>query len=644
MPLISSLLIANRGEIACRIARTCARLGIRTVAVHADADADALHVRSCDVAVTLAGNAPADTYLRIDLLIDAARRAGADAIHPGYGFLAENADFAAAVLDAGLTWVGPPPAAIAAMGSKIAAKARMRSAGVPVLPDSTVESIDEIGFPLLVKASAGGGGRGMRIVRSADDLAGATAAAEREAGAAFGDGTVFCERYVERGRHVEVQVLADRHGRVVALPERECSIQRRHQKVVEESPSPAVDETLRAAMRTAAEAAAREVGYEGAGTVEFLLAPDGWFAFLEMNTRLQVEHPVTEAVTGLDLVEWQLAVAEGRPLGPAVVDHPIDGWAVEVRLTAEDPAAGYLPATGRLTTFEIPGDVRVDTGVEAGSVISPYYDSMVAKVIAHRPTRETALRALRASLRDARIHGVTTNRDQLLRILEHPDVVAGDIDTELLARVDLTAPITGDLERAAAAAALAIAATNRSGATTWSALPSGWRNNPAVDQSIELRTAGRTLLVAYRLGREQHLTVDGHPLDGQVLAAGPTQVTCSVDGVTVTHRVVVDGATVHVDGADGAVTFEVVPRFADPADATHAAGSLVAPMPGSITRLAVAVGDEVDAGQVLVALEAMKMEHQVRAPAAGRVVEVHVRVGDQVEGGHPLLVLEEAAP
>jgi propionyl-CoA carboxylase alpha chain len=644
MPLVSRLLIANRGEIACRIARTCARLGIGTVAVHSDADAGALHVRSCDTAVALAGSAPADTYLRIDLLIDAARRAGADAIHPGYGFLAENAAFASAVLEAGLTWIGPPPDAISAMGSKIAAKARMRSAGVPVLPDTTVETIEEIGLPLLVKASSGGGGRGMRIVRSAAELDDALTAAEREAASAFGDGTVFCERYVERGRHIEIQILADRHGRVVALPERECSIQRRHQKIVEESPSPAVGPELRAAMGDAAAAAARAVGYEGAGTVEFLMAPDGSFAFLEMNTRLQVEHPVTEAVTGLDLVEWQIAVAEGLPLGEAVVDHRIDGWAIEVRLTAEDPAAGYLPATGTLTTFEIPGDVRVDSGVEAGSIVSPYYDSMVAKVIAHLPTRTMALRALRSSLRGARIHGLSTNRDQLLRILDHPDVVAGDLDTELLDRHDLTSPITGDVERAAAAAALALAATNRAAATTWSALPTGWRNNPAVDDAIELRVDDRTLRVAYRLGRLAHLTVDGHDLGGHLVEVSPTAVTCSVDGVSITHRVVVAGAVIHVDGADGAVRFEVVPRFTDPAHAAHAAGSLVAPMPGSITRLAVAVGDEVEAGQVLVALEAMKMEHQVRAPAAGRVVELHVQLGDQVEGGHALLVLEDAEP
>ena len=333
--MIERILIANRGEIAVRVARTCRRLGVDTVAVFSDADADALHVQSCDTAVHLPGNAPADTYLRIDLLLDAARRAGADAVHPGYGFLAESAAFAEAVIAVGLAWIGPPPAAIAAMGSKIEAKAMMRAAGVPVLADSTVEGADDpdaVGFPMLVKASAGGGGRGMRIVRRPDELVAALDAAEQEAAAAFGDGTVFCERFVERGRHVEIQIFADRHGHVVSLHERECSIQRRHQKIVEESPSPAVDAELRARMGVAAVEAARAVGYEGAGTVEFLLGPDGEFAFLEMNTRLQVEHPVTEAVTGLDLVELQVLVAEGSPLPACALDPPLDGVAVPARL------------------------------------------------------------------------------------------------------------------------------------------------------------------------------------------------------------------------------------------------------------------------------------------------------------------------
>ena len=387
---INRVLIANRGEIARRIIRTCRRLGIATVAVHSDADAAAPYVAEADVAVRLPGNDPTDTYLRVDLLLDAARATGADAVHPGYGFLAENAAFAAAVEGAGLIWIGPPPSAIEAMGSKIGAKAMMRQAGVPVLPDSTVESLAEIGLPALVKASAGGGGRGMRLVHTADELAAAVAGAEREAERAFGDGTVFVERYVEGGRHVEVQVFADEHGHVVALFERDCTLQRRHQKIVEEAPSPAVAPELRAAMCTAAVDAATAVGYRGAGTVEFLLAADATFAFLEMNTRLQVEHPVTEMIAGLDLVELQLRVAAGEPLPVQALEPTRRGHAIEVRLCAEDPANGYLPSTGRFEQVAWPTGtgVRVDSGIESGSVVSPFYDSMIAKLIAHAPHQD----------------------------------------------------------------------------------------------------------------------------------------------------------------------------------------------------------------------------------------------------------------
>ncbi|MDQ3470440.1 MAG: ATP-grasp domain-containing protein, partial [Actinomycetota bacterium] len=511
--MMHTVLIANRGEIACRIARTCRRSGIGTVAVFSDADANALHVRSCDVAVRLPGTAPADTYLRADLLVDAARRAGADAVHPGYGFLAESADFATAVIVAGLTWIGPPPAAIAAMGSKIEAKALMRAAGVPVLPDSTVEGATDlatIGYPMLVKASAGGGGRGMRIVTAPDELDVALASAEREAVAAFGDGRVFCERYVERGRHVEIQILADRHGNVVSLHERECSIQRRHQKIVEECPSPAVDADLRQRMSAAAITAARSVGYEGAGTVEFLLGDDGTFWFLEMNTRLQVEHPVTELVTGLDLVAMQLIVAAGGALPPAALDAPLDGHAIEVRLTAEDPAAGYRPSSGVFTTFDIDdAAVRVDSGVATGSTVPPFYDSMVAKVIAHGPTREQAIRTLRAALATARLHGPVTNRDQLVRILDHPAFVAGDLHTGFLDDHPCGERIDGDVRLAAAAVALAEQAANRVAATVQSGIPAGWRNNPAVEQRVELADGEATIAVGYCGGREASVSVDG---------------------------------------------------------------------------------------------------------------------------------------
>ncbi|HET6664591.1 MAG TPA: biotin carboxylase N-terminal domain-containing protein, partial [Acidimicrobiales bacterium] len=453
MSLPRNVLVANRGEIARRVFRTCRRLGIGTVAVFSDADADAPHVRDADAAVHLPGTASADTYLRGDLIIEAAQRSGADAIHPGYGFLSEDASFAAAVIAAGLTWIGPPAAAIDAMGSKLAAKARMAAAGVPVLPGGDVTGLDDgalltlaepTGYPVLIKASAGGGGRGMRLVGDAGELLDAVVSAQREAASAFGDGTVFVERYVQQPRHVEVQVIADAHGTVVDLFERECSIQRRHQKIVEEAPSPAVDDDLRRRMGKAAVAAAAEVGYIGAGTVEFVLTPDGTFAFLEMNTRLQVEHPVTEEIAGLDLVEVQLRVAAGEPLGPEVIDAEIDGHAIEVRLYAEDPAAAYRPSTGTVERFDVPGaeGIRVESGVDDGSSVSPHYDPMLAKVIAWAPTRREAAARLSSALRRSLIHGVTTNRDLLVAVLEHPEFLAGATDTGFLDRND-PAGLTG---------------------------------------------------------------------------------------------------------------------------------------------------------------------------------------------------------
>jgi len=640
--MIERVLIANRGEIAVRIARTCRRLGVRTVAVFSDADAGGLHVRRADEAVRLPGSSPADTYLRIDLLLDAAQRTGADAVHPGYGFLAESAELASAVIETGLIWIGPPPAAIIAMGSKIEAKARMRSAGVPVLPDSDVEGIDAIGYPLLVKASAGGGGRGMRIVRSADDLDEARTAAAREALAAFGDGTVFCERYVERGRHVEIQIVADTHGNVASLHERECSIQRRHQKIVEECPSPAVDDELRRRMGAAAADAARSVGYVGAGTVEFLLDPDGGFAFLEMNTRLQVEHPVTELVTGIDLVALQLAVAEGRPLPPAAMEPALDGHAIEARLTAEDPAAGYLPSTGTFTEFKInTSGVRVDAGVETGSVVPPQYDSLVAKVIAHGSTREDAARTLAGALQHARLHGVTTNRDQLVAVLRHPAFLASDLHTGFLDEHGITGSDAGDVATAAAVAALARQAANRRTATALSAIESGWRNNSGIDRSIELAHGATTTTVSYRFGRSPSIAVDGRPVDVRLVEATDSAVTVDVDGVRRTFHTAICDERIDVDGPDGHTSFTVLPRFPDAdADAAAAAGSLVAPMPGAVLRLLVGAGDEVTGGQPLVVVEAMKMEHSVTAPGPGRVAEVLVSVGDQVATGQALLRIE----
>ena len=621
--MITRLLIANRGEIASRIIRTCRRLGIGTVAVFSDADTYAPYVRLADTAWSLAGNAASDTYLRSDLLIAAALSRGCDAIHPGYGFLSENAAFAQSVVDAGLTWVGPPPSAIAAMGSKIEAKRLMRASGVPVLPDSTVESLAEIGVPALVKAAAGGGGRGMRIVRDMADLTDAVAAGEREAKAAFGDGTVFVERFVEGGRHIEIQVFADQRGNTVSLFERDCTVQRRHQKIIEESPSPAVDETLRAAMSAAAIAAARAVGYVGAGTVEFLVDGDGTFSFLEMNTRLQVEHPVTEMVTGLDLVELQLAVAAGEPLPPAALQPTITGHAIKVRLCAEDPDNGYLPSSGtfrRIEFADIDG-VRVDSGVVSGSVVSPFYDSMIAKIIAHAPTRAGAINKLHRALGQAHLIGPITNRSQLLGLLRKLSDDWREIDTGWLDRNPPSAP---EIEPAyAAAAALAWARTQRIALTQF---PSGWRNNPSQPQQVLVGAHD----VRYRRDR-----------DGAVVEA-------SVDGVAVTDawlpaldfiETEVDGDVVFV--SRGQYRFVVPPRYPPPDDAGRA-GSTVAPMPGSILRVLVDVGDKVVAGQPLLAMEAMKMEHHIVSPTIGTVVEVFVRTGQQVDSGQPLVRIESS--
>ena len=435
---IGKLLVANRGEIAARVIRTAHALGIATVAVHSDPDADAPYVMLADEAIRLPGAAPADTYLRGEAIIAAAARTAADAVHPGYGFLSENAAFARACAGAGLIFVGPAPGTIEAMGDKLAAKAMMAEAGVPVLPFVTVtaDHAADVGFPLLVKAAFGGGGRGMRLVTDPAELTEAVSAARREAAAAFGDGTVFLERYVPDPRHVEVQILGDAHGNLVHLFERECSIQRRYQKIVEESPSPVVDRALRAALTQAAVTAGRAVGYTGAGTVEFVLARDGSFYFLEMNTRLQVEHPVTEEVTGLDLVELQLRIAEGEPLPPEAREAAISGHAIEARLYAEDVPAGFLPVTGTLHRFSIPSGpgLRIDTGYRDGSKISPHYDAMLAKVIAHGRTRADAARRLARALQTAEIHGLTTNRDLLVAILREPDFLAGATDTGYLTR------------------------------------------------------------------------------------------------------------------------------------------------------------------------------------------------------------------
>jgi len=647
-----SLLVANRGEIARRIFRTARAEGLTTVAVFSDADAGAPFVTEADTAVRLPGSSPGDTYLRGDLIIAAALAAGADAVHPGYGFLSEDAGFAAAVLAAGLTWVGPPVAAIEAMGSKLAAKALMAGAGVPCLPgvDATGLSVAEladagagIGYPVLVKASAGGGGRGMRIVPAAGDLAAAVESAAREAASAFGDGTVFLERYVERPRHVEVQVMADQHGTCVALFERDCSVQRRHQKVLEEAPSPAVDVALRTRLCEAAVAAAQAVGYTGAGTVEFVLAPDGTPAFLEMNTRLQVEHPVTELVTGLDLVSLQLLVARGEPLPESVVDARLSGHAVEARLYAEDPTRGFLPATGTLHRFEIPTveGVRVDSGVESGSVVGVHYDAMLAKVVAHGATREQASGRLAAALAGARLHGVVTNRDLLVRTLRSDAWLSGDVDTSFLERHDpaeLGRPLVDEagLRLHAAAAALAGAAARRTSASVLGAVPSGWRNVRSALQRTAYDVDGQTVEVGYTDGVVE---VDGVALQGlRVWSASGEQVDLEVDGLRRRVDVHVVGAVSYVDSALGASVLVEAERYPLPGSGL-AAGALTAPMPGTVVRVDVEVGDVVDEGQVLVVLEAMKMEHAVRSGVSGTVEQLLVTSGAQVADGAVLAVV-----
>jgi acetyl/propionyl-CoA carboxylase alpha subunit len=683
MPPITSLLVANRGEIARRIFRTARSMGITCVAVYSDADADSPHVAEADLAVRLPGLSPTDTYLRTDLLLDAAARSGADAVHPGYGFLSERADFATAVDGTGLTWVGPPAAAIAAMGSKIGSKELMRAAGVPTLPslvvpehgDADGDEADALGWPLLVKASAGGGGRGMRIVEEIGDLAQAVEGARREAEAAFGDSTLFLERYVTDPRHIEVQILADGHGDVVALFERECSIQRRHQKIIEESPSPVVSASQRARLCDAATAAARAVGYTNAGTVEFVLDPagtdaDGSFYFLEMNTRLQVEHPVTELVTGCDLVRLQLLVAEGQALPPevhAALSRGPVGHAVEARIYAEDPAADWLPSTGTVHRFEIPAaspasspdgsltaegtSLRVDSGVESGSTVSPHYDPMLAKVITHGPTRAEAVASLARVLSASAIHGVTTNRDLLVRTLRHPAFLAGDIDTGLLDRHDLSklsAPLADELavERHAVAVALTGRTRRRAQATVQTAVPSGWRSNPSQLEHTTFDVQARSVTVGYRFDRTgshvELVEIDGVPRPVVVGRLGSDSVVLTVDGVTRRYRVDRAAHSTFVDGPDGSTVLVEQERFPIPGSQVPA-GSAVAPMPGGVARVNVTVGDHVQAGQDLVVLEAMKMEHTVHAAIEGTVAEVLVEPGTQVDSGQVLVVLAETA-
>jgi len=642
---ITSVLVANRGEIARRVFRTARSMGVRCVAVYADADADSPFVAEADEAVWLPSG-----YLDGAAILAAAARTDVDTIHPGYGFLSENASFAADVVAAGLTWVGPPSEVIAAMGDKLAAKALADEVGVPTLPSSDDPTAERgVGYPLLVKAAAGGGGKGMRVVASAAELAEAVAGARREAASSFGDDRVFLERYIERARHVEIQILGDAQGGLVHLGERECSVQRRHQKILEESPSPIVDPDLRAAMGDAALRLARAIRYESAGTVEFLVDDDSReFFFLEVNTRLQVEHAVTEEVTGIDLVREQLRIAAGEPLGYGQGAVAFSGHAIEARLYAEDPATGFLPATGTLAAFE-PADepvVRWDSGVEAGSVVGVTFDPMLAKVVAHAPTRAEAAGRLALALERLHLGGVTTNRDFLAATLRHPRYLEGDTTTDFIERTQPapTLVLTDDeLQRAAALAALWVQGENRATAGVQASLPTGWRNGRLPPQRIELTHGEATIEVAYHSHRDGSFDLrgaDGEPSGmARVHTWSPTRIDVAVDGRRTTARITRAGARLHVQVQRGTITFGVVPRFVAPGtELPH--GGLVAPMPGVVLEVRCATGDHVEARQTLVVLEAMKMEHHVRAPAEGVVAGVRAVVGQQVDAGALLVEFE----
>ena len=694
---IGTLLVANRGEIARRVFRTARAMGMRCVAVFADADADAPFVADADAAVRLPGG-----YLDGDAVVASAVDAGADAVHPGYGFLAENAGFARSVTAAGLVWVGPSPDAIDTMGDKLAAKAAAAAAGVPILPSSEDPGDPgDVGFPLMVKAAAGGGGKGMRLVSDPADLAEAVAAARREALSGFGDDTVFLERYLRRCRHIEVQVLGDAHGNVIHLGERECSIQRRHQKIIEESPSTAVDGGLRAAMGDAAVRLASSIGYCSAGTVELLLDDEtGEFFFLEVNTRLQVEHPVTEEVTGIDLVREQLRVAAGEPLGYGQADVAFTGHAIEARLYAEDPAAGFLPAVGTLAAFAPPAEpaVRWDSGVEAGSEVGLDFDPMLAKVIAHAPTRAEAAGRLALALERLHLGGVTTNRHFLVAALRSEAFLAGDTTTDFIERTDpsrAAAPSAAECRQAAVAAAIWLQAAERQQARTLAWMPSGWRHGRLPPERVELAVATAAgpveVCVSYRPQRDGSFAVRaecatdtgeaiptmaaglsgaggvepadvvggeaGAGLSGAggvegarvvsveataaIAAWSPDTLDVEWDGRRVRYTVTADGERLHLTGDSETVTVAVRPRFRAP-DRGLAAGGFAAPMPGVIVEVRVAGGEQVAAGTTLVVMEGMKMEHHVSAPCDGTVTEVLVAAGDQVDNGSPLLVFEAA--
>jgi propionyl-CoA carboxylase alpha chain len=662
---IRRLLIANRGEIVCRIARTARRMGIETVGIYSEPDANALHVDSVDIAVALGGATPAESYLRSDAVVQAALDSGCDAVHPGYGFLAENAGFARQVVDAGLVWVGPTPEQIELLGDKVAAKRVAMDAGVAtaaVFEGAPDELPADLPLPVVVKAAAGGGGRGMRIVADRTALEAAMVSASREAASAFGDGRVFIEPYLEDARHVEVQIIGDTHGSVAHLGERECSIQRRSQKVIEEAPSAGITPATRAALHEGALALARAVEYTNAGTVEFLVAADQTISFLEVNTRLQVEHPVTEAVTGFDLVELQLRVAAGEPLPFNQDDVVVAGHAIEARLVAEDPATGWLPAVGTITGFSLDDAVRVDAGVSSGSVVSADYDSLLAKVIAHAPTREEAAGRLGRALRAAHLAGPATNRNALVAVMEEPDFLEAATTTryfELHPEVVAAAGPAGDDRLALLVAAVVHRKEhNRSADRAWAFAPPGWRNlrthgvrstwtdpaaNPEMVEEVWASSSEAAFLIGPwptpdetgALGPDERRRIEVH-----VLNAAGDRLAIEVDGLRTLVRLAgTPESGVTTTGARGGLTWTVRPVFQVHA-AEEAGSGPSSPLPGTVVAVHVAAGQQVAEGEVLMVVEAMKMEHKITAAGTAVVAEVRFSEGDRVDAGDLLVRLE----
>lgn len=651
MKLINKILIANRGEIALRVMRTCRAMGIRSVAVYSDADARAPHVRVADESVHI-GPAPSkDSYLNIEKIIVAAKRTGAEAIHPGYGFLSENADFAEACEAAGITFIGPTAEAIRTMGSKNTARRTMAEAGVPIVPgydgdDQSIETlsknVEAIGLPVLIKASAGGGGKGMRVVRDANDLRESLESARREAEKAFGDATLLIEKYIERARHIEVQIVGDQHGNLIHLFERECSIQRRHQKIIEESPSPGVSAESRKQICEAALTAARAIGYTNAGTVEFILAPSGEFYFIEVNTRLQVEHPVTEMITGIDLVKLQIEIAQGKPLAIAQEDVPQTGHAIEARVYAEDPANNFLPATGTILEWRAPSvsGVRIDDGVEAGSEVGIHYDPMLAKVIARGPDRETALRKLVYALTRFTILGVQTNREFLIRALEHPKLQSAIYHTEFVDehQEELISKKAGEHELFAAVAALYVHKKRQLDAEVLPHIAPNYRNNPFREPSIKLEIAGDALEVSWRAttGDEFAVTCGDWQSTLRLVSFARGSLQVSIDGLQRNFRIAEANDQLFLQCADSTKAVTRLARYPRSLAASEHE-SAFAPMPGQVLKILVEVGQQVSTGDALVILEAMKMEQTLRASADGVVEAVHVKQGDVVAPGDRLV-------